>query len=298
MSSNTLANGQEMDQSISKAELTKTIKQVLSIVVAPEQLVELRILGVNGKRTDSGYFTDMTKLAQSAARYDGNAEGIYITLNPVNSELVARSSNRIREFAKHATSDNDITQRQWILVDFDPVRPAGISSSNEEHQAAIERASICGDWLKTQEIGSILADSGNGAHLLIPARLPNTSDSLKLVKGLLDVINTKFSDDAVKVDTSTSNASRIFKLYGTLVCKGDSIPHRPHRRAWLLSVPEELPVAPTEALKALVAGGPKQTQDYASGYKSGNLGLSYGKAAFQRELTILSSAPGVKRQNH
>ncbi|MEZ4522925.1 MAG: hypothetical protein R3A46_15000 [Thermomicrobiales bacterium] len=36
--------------------------------------------------------------------------------------------------------DKDIAARRWLLVDLDPVRPSGISASNEEHQAALVRA--------------------------------------------------------------------------------------------------------------------------------------------------------------
>ncbi|MCC7206402.1 MAG: hypothetical protein IT323_03795 [Anaerolineae bacterium] len=52
---------------------------------------------MQGKRTDSGYFTDL--LAGVAAVYENRAEGIYITLNPVQPALLARGSNRVREYA-------------------------------------------------------------------------------------------------------------------------------------------------------------------------------------------------------
>ena len=38
------------------------------------------------------------------------------------------------------TADKDILRRRKLLVDLDPVRPAGVSSSDEEHAAAIQRA--------------------------------------------------------------------------------------------------------------------------------------------------------------
>jgi hypothetical protein len=41
----------------------------------------------------------------------------------------------------------------------------------------------------------------------------------------------------VKVDVTCANAARIWKAYGTVARKGDSIPGRPHRRSQILEVP-------------------------------------------------------------
>ena len=68
----------------------------------------------------------------------------------------------------------------------------------------------------------VAADSGNGAHLLYAVDLPNDAESLELVRGVLEGLSFKFSDGAVGVDTATSNAARIWKLYGTTARKGDS----------------------------------------------------------------------------
>jgi hypothetical protein len=48
------------------------------------------------------------------------------------------------------------------------------------------------------------------------------------------------SDDQVSVDTGVYNAARIWKLYGTIACKGDNTPERPHRPARFIEVPETL----------------------------------------------------------
>ena len=79
----------------------------------------------------------------------------------------------------------------------------------------------------------IIGDSGNGGHLLWRVDLPNDSDTTKLFADCLKVLSFKFDDDAVKVDTTTFNPGRPWKLYGTLVGKGDNIldhppPPQPH----------------------------------------------------------------------
>ncbi len=246
--------GQRRNSTHSVSEAQKTIVDTLAVLAEPGQVVELRIPGLNGRRTDSGYFTDWTKLAQAAASYNNRAEGIYVTVNPLQPALLARSSNRMTEYAKQSTSDKDILRRRWLFVDFDPVRPSGISSSDAEHEAAIARATQCRDWLAEQSISSVLANSGNGAHLLVPVDLPNDDGSTALLKMVLQVLSARFSDEVVEIDTSTVNAARIIKLYGTTACKGDNVLDRPHRRAALLDVPETLRPIDRTHLDQLIAG--------------------------------------------
>ncbi|HEY4760661.1 MAG TPA: hypothetical protein VIH42_08785, partial [Thermoguttaceae bacterium] len=98
----------------------------------------------------------------------------------------------------------------------------------------------------------IEADSGNGGHLLYRIDLP--ADEGGLVQRVLKVLDHQFSDQAVEVDVSVFNPARISKLYGTLACKGDSVPDRPHRIARLLYVPEKIVMTPRELLESIVNG--------------------------------------------
>ncbi len=124
-------------------------------------------------------------------------------------------------------------------MDFDPVRPSGVSATDAEKKAARQRALEAREFLR--EIGwpePVVGDSGNGYHLLYRIELPNDRESLELVKGTLEALAFRFSDRAVEVDTTTCNAARIWKLYGTTARKGDDTEDRPHRRSRLLQVPE------------------------------------------------------------
>jgi hypothetical protein len=173
------------DQKLSRGEVAALIRKTMSLLAKPGDTYELRIPNIQGKRTDSGYFNDFEKLAQCAATYDGKAEGIYITVNPVQSALLARSHNRVKEYAKQTTADKDVARRRWIFVDFDPVRPAGISSTDEEKAKAFQKAQLCREKLAQRNIPSLLDDSGNGGHVLIPVNWPNTDESATLVKNFL-----------------------------------------------------------------------------------------------------------------
>lgn len=205
-------------------------------------LVELRaILAGRGKSEIwSGYFLDYDKA--EAAAYEAEkagAEGIYQTLQVIHPGLYARSPDRWTKGPRHTTSDKDVIATPWVLIDVDPVRPAGISSTNAEHdQALIRRTGALrvvlmtngGDVKTIENIGGgyILADSGNGGHLLVkfdPAAFGMKSSDL--ISGLSHVL----SDTVVNVDRTVGKPAQLTKLYGTLTRKGYPVAGRPHRRS-------------------------------------------------------------------
>ena len=114
-------------------------KVAVATLWKPDSVVELRILNTR-QATVSGYFNDPEKLAQEAGSWSGKVPGVYLTLNPVNPDLLTRAQNRLIPYAKHTTSDSDILCRCWLPIDLDPQRPAGISSTDAEHEAALRRA--------------------------------------------------------------------------------------------------------------------------------------------------------------
>jgi hypothetical protein len=195
----------------------------------------------------------------NAEQWSGQAPGVYATLNPVAQELLARSVNRVVEYAKQTTSDANIIGRRWLPIDFDPVRAAGISSTDEEHEMALTRAREVALWLGILGFPTpILADSGNGAHLLEAIDLPNAPESTALIKRCLEALALRFSDSQVVVDLTTFNAAQIWKVYGTKACKGDATPERPHRMARLLEVPEKIEIVSVNLLKKLAALAPEE----------------------------------------
>jgi hypothetical protein len=72
------------------------IRRAIDLLLTPGQVCELRVLNTP-KGTVSGYFSDVDKLAQAATNWSGKAPGVYITLNPVDPELMARASNRVTD---------------------------------------------------------------------------------------------------------------------------------------------------------------------------------------------------------
>lgn len=213
------------------------IRKAIAVLFPPFDVVEIRIPKTRF-RVVAGYFDDMAAMENAICEADPkyDASGIYYTINRVDPALLGRSYNRLKEYAEHTTADANVIKRQWLPVDLDPVRPAGISSSDVEHEAAIQRAHTIADDLASTFGRPIIGDSGNGAHLLYRIDLPNNPASLAIVTNILADLDRRYSDEHVKVDVSCANAARVWKAYGSVARKGDSIPSRPHRLSRILEV--------------------------------------------------------------
>jgi hypothetical protein len=231
--------------------------KVFELFFAPGEVTELRAIGVSGKsegwegwaRGDSvvfGYFDNGKSFVEAARVLEkARCPGIYFVLNPVNPSLLARSANRLRVADKKTptSSDHDVVCLRWLYVDVDPVRPAGISSTDEELDEACRVRDEIAAFLEDPDRGfavGIRAMSGNGAHLLIRLQeeLPNDAEHVGRIKGCLAALQAKFGSEKVNVDEKVFNPARICKLYGTTARKGDNLPDRPHRRSYIKSVPE------------------------------------------------------------
>lgn len=221
-------------------------------LIKEETFFEVRILRTR-KGTLSGYFNDSTKLLKAIKPYNGE-NNIFFSLNTIIPDIVNRSKNHLTEWAKNTTTDKEIKQRDWILIDLDPERPAGVSSTDEELSHAEELAEQIENFLNEQGFSEpVKCMSGNGYHLLYPISLENTLESTTLIKDFLAAIDRKFSNKAVKVDTTTYNAARITKLYGTIACKGDSTESRPHRQSCIVSAPNVWENISAEQIEDIIA---------------------------------------------
>jgi hypothetical protein len=224
------------------------VSRAWSLLVQPGDVAEVRAIEADGTIW-GGYFKDAAALLRALPTVADRCKGVYITLNPVDPALMARSPEKFK-VSRSLTKDENIIRRRWLPLDFDPVRPAGQSATDSEHAAAREAAEDVYEWLRTEGWPSpIQADSGNGSHLAYAIDLPADDDGL--VAEVLDVLSARFSDDKVHLDTNVANASRIWKLYGTTARKGTPTPERPHRMARLVDTPERVLVVPRAKLEAL-----------------------------------------------
>jgi len=220
----------------------------------PGKLIEIRSVG---PRPLSGYFKDVHKLI--ACIKSNPKETFYFVLNDIRDDCYSREqSEKLIAKPKSATTDNDIGWREWLLIDADPRRVSGVSSTDEEKAKALAVTRSIYRYLRNMGFPSpVVADSGNGYHLLYRVNMKNIAENTELVKRFLQAVDMMFSDDCVGIDTSVFNASRITKLYGTVTQKGANTEERPHRQSRLLDIPESLSPASTQLLKKIADLLPK-----------------------------------------
>ena len=242
---------------------TNNITKAIQLLHSNGELFEIRL--INGGYNASGYFTnaDTAIKALQDFRPEWNARtkaaravNIFITLNPINMSCYSRKQHDcFIENVQPTTKDNEITALHWLLIDLDPKRMSGVSSSEEELKLAKAKARTIHDFLSDRGFKEpIRAMSGNGIHLVYRFDVPNTSENVSVFENALKVLSEKFSDDEVEVDTTVFNPARICKLWGTIAQKGATTPERPHRKAYIEpSVPSSVDVNDFTLLQALAA---------------------------------------------
>jgi putative DNA primase/helicase len=199
------------------------------------------VKGERFSKTISGWYDDARALVIDAKSLRGISG--YLTVNPVQADLLARSYNGA-SVVKHATLDTQIACLRWLYIDIDPVRPADISSTDAELALAV----ACRDRILAEhpefQPSAIWGCSGNGAWILV--RLPDyppDEQHVDLALQALKSIAAQYATDKIEIDPKTRNPSRVMCLPGTLKCKGSDHPDRPWRLvtfdSWVAGVTKE-----------------------------------------------------------
>ena len=242
---------------------TNNITKAIQLLHSNGELFEIRL--INGSYNASGYFTNADTAIKAlqdfhpewnARTKTAKAANIFVTLNPINMSCYSRKQHDcFIENAQPTTKDNEITALHWLLIDLDPKRMSGVSSSEEELKLAKAKARTIHNFLSDRGFKEpIRAMSGNGIHLVYRFDVPNTSENVSVFENALKILSEKFSDDEVEVDTTVFNPARICKLWGTIAQKGATTPERPHRKAYIEpSVPSSVDVNDFTLLQALAA---------------------------------------------
>lgn len=218
-----------MDQDFTARQRTY-VRNCFASLLEPEQTAELRAIDCGGRKVQTFVSNSVEALAQKAVEFDAQgAKGVYFTPNPLRPDLIDSQTS-----ARKA----DVVRRLWLLVDIDPIRADGStgSATQAERQAAWVVADVVQKCLESSGLsGAVVADSGNGWHLMFPIWLDNDDTSQALVKAILHGLAERCNMNGAKVDTSCHDPGRIWKVYGTMARKGQSTDERPHRYARMIS---------------------------------------------------------------
>ena len=223
-----------------------TLRQWYDVFKDNHELVEIRILDPETKRSYSGYFTDIETILREIKRYEKC--NLYFTLNVIDPACYSREQHdRISTRPKSTTSDMEILGRKWCLIDVDCEKPSDTNSTDAEKELAKGVVNEVYKFLRDEGFEKpIICDSANGYHLLYKQAMISNPQNTETMKNFLKVLDMYFSTDKVKIDCTTFNPSRICKLYGVISRKGSDTQERPQRESKILRVPQEVKITPNE----------------------------------------------------
>lgn len=111
---------------------------------------------------------------------------------------------------KKGTS-KDVAILSCIVLDLDPIRDTGTSSSDESWNESINLA----NKISESFINSIVVSSGSGAHVYIPIEpIPADEEIESRLKAWGKTIQDKYNNDKVKID-SIFDLARVIRVFGS-----------------------------------------------------------------------------------
>lgn len=175
-------------------------------------------------------YTDTTALREAfeteALLLNGLGYNVYIVMNPIRPDFSCSAAVR----------DDDIEYRDLLLIDIDRAGDTGMPATDAELSAAEIVATKVVEFFSQRGLTEPLrVMSGNGYHLYyVLTDVPNTPESKQICESLLRGLAIQFNTAEIKIDTSVFNASRITKVPGTVMRKGEESTQRPYRKAVVL----------------------------------------------------------------
>lgn len=244
--------------------LAPNLRRQLAFVGPNEHVFEFQALGV--KRYPSDTF-DRSKAAHARGpeeavaicnEADGwLAHGIYLMPARLRPGVESRHASPGRWFdipKGGGTTDSDVEARIILAVDFDVLRPSGISATEEEMQRSVRVAQNAWSYLAHHLGESSLAylHSGNGRQIHVALDSIAVNDQSKsALSGLLAGLAHLFNTPEVVVDEKLYDAKRILPACGTMKKKGAAgVAERPHRRTAIVA-PENPTRVPLDKLVEL-----------------------------------------------
>lgn len=219
------------------------------------------------------YFDDHERMAEVVQQLDQDPriQSVYYVFNEIDPKIdvpknpdAAEIERIISGPSQRLTKNKDILKRRWLFIDVDTVRAEGHDgdSSTKEEKAACREV-----WLQVQAYleskgwpAPLVADSGNGYHILVRIDQPDTPTITAYIEDCLKTLDKKFSCAAAHVDPMVFNAARITRAYGTHTRKGNETPDRPFRRNRLKEPKERLRLVTFDQIVALADEGPKTSK--------------------------------------
>ena len=221
--------------------------------IAGDEPVELTFLGRGGAHlahaTNEAEHARLLKLADAERRFSGAYQ---LVNRPLAATLLCRyQPNQAHKAWNGRAGDKDVACRRAVYIDIDPIRPKGISATEDEKRAAADVrdavAELVSHAVRTANAVG-LGDSGNGYFVLIAVEpRPPSPETEAAITRFLKLLARKYNTEHVQIDATVGNLGRLMPCPGTWKRKGEDTPERRHRRVYFSCRPR-IDRVPLEAI--------------------------------------------------
>jgi hypothetical protein len=214
-----------------KEEVLRTLK----ILHPTPGTIEIRTKWASGNIWN-GYTSSHQAIAEWADLCSGEPN-IFVTLN----DLVSKGDTPLA-MSGAGTKNSDVLLVNWFVLDVDAQRANSHEPSTDaQRKTALAKVNEIAAWMETCGLPlPVVADSGNGYHMLPSVCLPNDGETRWLMRSL-----TKFMHEKFGTDPTFHGASQAIRLYGAPNPKGG-------RDTKIIKVPDPLQIMGKEKLKAVL----------------------------------------------
>lgn len=233
-----------------------------------KKLTEVRLIGNN--KVASGYFTDVDILLREIKPYLSEYNA-YFVINSISPECYGRQQHdKIIVKPKNTTTDSEIVGRDYVFLDLDAHKVAGVNATDEEVERTKQKAREVYRFLKANSFNDcIVTFSGNGVHFFIRCALMPTEENNEIIKRFTQAMGMLFSDEYVDIDQKIYNLARIAKIPGTYSRKGSiESKDRPQRLCYIVKYPHEQKVNDIEYFKKIADLYPKEEEAKPNRYNN------------------------------
>ena len=195
----------------------------------PNSSVEVRVLQGNADKTTNqigrvqgreacmtGRFVNSGKLISEACRVHHCRVCVLVNPIPFTDTYPKYTWNRLGYAKKeHYAKKDDISVIRNLIVDVDPVRHGKQNSTEEEHNACMEKAKQIVMGIPSLPLCACYGSSGNGSYILIPLDKHNNDEAGESdIRRFLYYVKEYFSDSNAEIDLGW-NVTNMLDLPGT-----------------------------------------------------------------------------------
>jgi hypothetical protein len=225
------------------------VRRALEVIADPRNGVELMSLFPPRHMAYRG--EDLEAMVADVAAHQGS-NGNFVSPNPLppGFKSAEGAGARVADFVK----------RRWLVLDFDPVKPAKDCNASEAEREAVRAVMTAATGFLAGQgwPDPVLIDSGGGWLALYRVDLPNDQLTRALFKRLLVALAGAFDTAGATIDVGAAKVTVHARLPGTWNRKGPHQPDRPHRMVQLARVPAEVRCVSLEQIREAAGIEPEE----------------------------------------